>query len=119
MRRSPDITAPPASEITPRAVYENRRRLLGQVGDVEDVLDDQGVDHVFDDAHEIGIEPVKVFADNSAEKDADIGVIGGEELGIDRGRVAQQAGDGATRVAGDVGHGAKAVRCAAQRRPAM
>ena len=29
MRRSPDITAPPASEITPRAVYENRRRLLG------------------------------------------------------------------------------------------
>src|SRR5690349_2808524 len=38
-----------------------RLRLAGQVGDVEDVLDDQRVDDVLDHAHEVGVEPAELL----------------------------------------------------------
>ena len=59
-------------------------RLGRQVGDVDQVLDHQRVDHVFEHAHEVGVEarkPLTVAGRGSAaDEGAHVGVVLGQEL---------------------------------------
>src|SRR5437762_1812870 len=50
--------------------------LAGQVGDVDDVLDDQRVDHVFDHAHEVGVESAEIawLGGPAADEGLDLGI---------------------------------------------
>src|SRR5437867_10187461 len=81
-------------------------RLGGQVGDVEHVLDDQGVDHVLDHAHEVGIEAAELLgAYRMADEGLHVRVLVGEELARGLALVAMQALDLTLGVAADEWHG--------------
>ena len=80
-------------------------RLDGQVGDVDDVLRDQRVDHVLDHADEVGVERGEGAAlwRGGAEEGAHVGVVVGQELGPAL-IAAMQAVDGPLGVAADERH---------------